>query len=92
MWLIKSNDQSIQINITPGQFHDYYKPIEATRKHIAEATNISAEEKAGIVTTGYGHMGDGDIHINIAIPGYDNPSLLERINASVWPFIMDWTK
>ena len=37
-------------------------------------------------------MGDGDIHINIAIPGYDNPSLLERLNKLVWPFVMNWVK
>ena len=54
--------------------------------------NLSADEKEGIVTIGYGHMGDGDIHVNIAIPGYDNPDLLQRLNTAVFPFLMDWIK
>ena len=37
-------------------------------------------------------MGDGDIHINVAFPGYDNHDLLKRLNASVWPFVMNFVK
>ena len=55
-------------------------------------SNVSAEEKEGIVTYGYGHMADGDVHINIAIPGSSSPCLMKRLNKDVWPFVMDWVK
>ena len=80
------------MNVTPGSFKDYYKGVEQTRKIIKEATTLSTEEKDSIVTYGYGHMGDGDIHINLAFPGYDNHDLLKRLNDLVFPSVMDWVK
>ena len=55
-------------------------------------TDVTAEEKEGIVTYGYGHIADGDVHLNIAIPGFDKPDLMKRLNTNVWPFVMDWIK
>ena len=50
----------------------YYRCVEATRKHISEATTLSDEEKRATLTTGYGHVGDGNLHLNVSIPGYED--------------------
>ena len=53
----------------------FYKIVEYTRDQIAQSSEFTASEKESIKTIGYGHIGDGNLHINIMIPGYDNPEL-----------------
>ena len=36
-------------------------------------------------------MGDGDLHINLAVPG-ENQELLDRVNDLVQPKVMEWVK
>ena len=78
--------------MSPGKITDYYKIVEETRELINNASDISANEKKDIITLSYGHIADGDITINVAIPGYDNEDLLQRLNAKVFPFMMDFTR
>ena len=37
-------------------------------------------------------MGDGDIHINVLIPGHDNKDLFDRVSTLVHPFVMDFIR
>jgi len=39
---------------------------------INSSPDFTPEEKSMILVTGYGHIGDGNLHLNIAIKGYDN--------------------
>ena len=68
--------------MTPGNLLQYYDGVEFTRDLIKKSDIFTNEEKEQIVTYGYGHMGDGDIHINLAVPG-DNKDLLDRLNGLV---------
>ena len=70
---------------------DYYSVVEYVRKLINETDTISSEEKNTIVVWGYGHMGDGDLHIDIAVPG-ENQELLDRANDLVLPKVMAWVR
>jgi D-2-hydroxyglutarate dehydrogenase len=37
---------------------------------------------------GYGHVGDGNLHLNISAPGQaDSPELLKQIE----PYVYEWT-
>lgn len=54
---------------------NFYKIVEETKKRIQEATTLSDSEKERIRVAGYGHIGDGNIHLNVAIPGYDDKEL-----------------
>lgn len=57
------------------QPRDYYNCVEATRNIISQASSLSQEEKDSIVTVGYGHIGDGNLHLNCSLPGYENEDL-----------------
>ena len=54
---------------------DYYTCVEATRDIIRKSSTLSKEEKDSIVTVGYGHLGDGNLHLNCSVVGYDDHSL-----------------
>jgi FAD/FMN-containing dehydrogenase len=49
--------------------------VEETRKLIQESDLLSPEDKSSIVTNGYGHVGDGNLHLNISLKGYKNEDL-----------------
>jgi len=54
----------------------YYKVVEETRAFIKNSTEFTQEEKDAIRTNGYGHVGDGNLHLNISIKGgYENKDL-----------------
>ena len=51
---------------------------------------MTAKEKKLISTYGFGHMADGDIHINICIEGKENRELSQRLSNFVDPLVMDY--
>ena len=53
---------------------------------------MSQAEKALISTYGFGHMADGDIHINICVAGLENYELSQRLNNFVDPFVMEFIR
>jgi FAD/FMN-containing dehydrogenase len=42
--------------------------------------------------TGYGHIGDGNVHLNVCTPGYDNHDLRDRLSYAVNSFVFDYVK
>jgi (R)-2-hydroxyglutarate---pyruvate transhydrogenase len=53
----------------------YYKVVEDTQEEINKSDILSQEEKEAIYVNGYGHVGDGNLHLNISLPGYDDKDL-----------------
>lgn len=45
-----------------------------------------------IDVTGYGHIGDGNVHLNVCIPGYDNTDLQDRLSDLVDHFVFEYVK
>ena len=41
---------------------------------------------------GHGHVGDGNLHLNVVLPGYEDKSLQERTKATIEPFVMDYVR
>ena len=66
--------------------------VEETRNVIANSQEITASEKEEIVTTGYGHIGDGNLHLNISLKGYGNVELEKKLERVVEPFVMQFVK
>ena len=66
--------QTLKYDISLGTEH-YYKIVEDVQALINSSPEFNAEEKTQIQVTGYGHIADGNLHLNIAIPGYDNITL-----------------
>ena len=48
-------------------------------QRILDTKDLSDAEKKVALTTGYGHIGDGNVHLNVSIPGYENEDLYERM-------------
>ena len=59
---------------------------------VSQAPNLSAEERETIKIGGYGHVGDGNLHLNVTCKGYDDKDLVERMNDIIDPFVMNFVK
>lgn len=76
-----------------------YEMVEAVRERLGceEGGDVRAVDGggaggggAGVRVVGYGHVGDGNLHLNVSAPGakgYD-PDLLARLE----PFVFEWTR
>jgi D-2-hydroxyglutarate dehydrogenase len=54
----------------------------------AAASSSSSSRHQGVRVVGYGHVGDGNLHLNVSAPqGYD-PDLLRRLE----PFVFEWVR
>ncbi|KMZ56743.1 UDP-N-acetylmuramate dehydrogenase, partial [Zostera marina] len=54
-----------------------YKIVEEIRQRLGNSAKV----------IGYGHLGDGNLHLNILTDSYDNNDILSKIE----PFVYEWT-
>jgi FAD/FMN-containing dehydrogenase len=65
---------------------ELYSLVDETREKIAEAGLIGETEDHPVVkVVGYGHMGDSNLHLNVATRRYD-----ERVEKVLEPFVYEW--
>ena len=66
-----------------------YDIIPATRERMEQAGLISEsdESKPVLDVIGYGHMGDSNLHLNVATRRYD-----KRVEEALEPFVYEWVK
>jgi FAD/FMN-containing dehydrogenase len=50
----------------------YYECVKATRELV---DNSGLKDVDKMVTTGFGHIGDGNLHVNVSLPGYEDKEL-----------------
>ena len=67
----------------------FYKIVDETRSVINNSAEFTRSEKDAVVTTGYGHIGDGNLHLNVSIPGYSDQDLQEKLSRVVEPTLRD---
>ena len=84
-------NQTLKYDISLPASH-YYQIVEATRELISKSDEFNAEEKTKILPNGHGHVGDGNLHLNVVLPGYDDVSLQERAKNVIEPFVMDYVR
>lgn len=53
-----------------------YDLVEEMRARLGPAVNV----------LGYGHLGDGNLHLNVSLPAYD-----DAVFAKIEPFVYEWT-
>ena len=64
-----------------------YEVVEAARARMAELFPDEAASPDGAVkVVGYGHLGDGNIHLNISTPRYE-----ERFEQGLEPWVYEHT-
>ena len=67
---------------------DYYRIVEETRQIIA-ASDLPAALKSSIITTGFGHIGDGNVHLMVSLrDGVD----MRPVEKLVEPFVMEFVR
>ncbi|CAJ1930312.1 unnamed protein product [Sphenostylis stenocarpa] len=54
-----------------------YNLVEEMRSKLGNTANV----------IGYGHLGDGNLHLNVSTPHYDDDKILSQIE----PFVYEWT-
>lgn len=59
---------------------------------VASSDQLNAEERQLVTVHGYGHIGDGNLHLEVCVRGHTQTELLERLNSFVNPFVMDFVK
>jgi len=67
----------------------YYECVKATRD-LVEKSNLKNKDK--LVTTGFGHIGDGNLHVNVSLPGYEDKELQAQVYSLVDPFVMEFAR
>jgi FAD/FMN-containing dehydrogenase len=66
--------------------------VEDVRALIQNSPEFSASEKTTILPNGHGHVGDGNLHLNVVLPGYGDKNLQERVKRVIEPFVMDYVR
>ena len=65
---------------------ELYSLVEDTRTRLEEKGLIGDDESKPVVdVVGYGHMGDANLHLNVATRGFD-----ERVEKALEPFVYEW--
>ncbi|KAK5953547.1 D-lactate ferricytochrome c oxidoreductase [Knufia fluminis] len=63
---------------------DLYKVVEDTRERL-ESKQLIGEGKVAKAVIGFGHMGDGNVHLNIPVRQYDH-----EVEAAIEPWVYEW--
>ena len=58
---------------------------------IIEATNDRVNQYGGRVL-GHGHIGDGNLHLNTVMKGFDDLGTAKKIKSVLTPFVFDYVK
>lgn len=61
-----------------------YELVNVTRQRLDEA-GLIGEDKPVVDVVGYGHLGDGNIHLNVPVRWYD-----KKVEKCIEPFVYEW--
>lgn len=59
--------------------------VEDTAAHLA-SVGVQVGAPHGVQVMGYGHVGDGNLHLNISAPGYT-----DAMKNALEPWVYEWT-
>ncbi len=58
---------------------DFYALVPILRERIGKDAKVG----------GYGHVGDGNIHINVTVEGYENDELANKVHKLLEPYVLE---
>lgn len=68
--------------------HELYDLVNETRDRLTEAGLVGTEESHPVVdVVGYGHMGDGNLHLNIPVRRFD-----KEVEKKLEPWVYEWVQ
>eukprot|EP00750_Incisomonas_marina_P030018 INCI7256.11.p2 GENE.INCI7256.11~~INCI7256.11.p2 ORF type:complete len:386 (-),score=57.82 INCI7256.11:3120-4277(-) len=62
-----------------------YDLVEDTRRQVQ---TIGNDDNSDVLVCGYGHLGDGNLHLNVNTPG---PQKRVEVESALEPFVYQWT-
>jgi (R)-2-hydroxyglutarate---pyruvate transhydrogenase len=66
----------------------FYKMVEDTREHLTKAGLVGDTDEYPVVDVmGYGHMGDGNLHLNVPTRGFN-----KKVENALEPFVYEMVK
>ncbi|XP_031400845.1 D-2-hydroxyglutarate dehydrogenase, mitochondrial-like isoform X1 [Punica granatum] len=83
IWHIREGLPEALIKAGPNYNYDLSLPVEKLY-NLVEEMRTRLDNLATVVA--YGHLGDGNLHLNISAPQYD-----DAILAQIEPFVYEWT-
>lgn len=67
---------------------ELYKLVEATRARLTEKGLLGDDDKfPAVAVCGFGHMGDGNLHLNITTRRFD-----KEVEKALEPFVYEWVQ
>lgn len=82
-WRIREGVPEALMRAGPVYKYDLSIPVEKMYS-LVEEMRLRLGQSANVV--GYGHLGDGNLHLNISAPRYD-----DTILAQIEPYVYEWT-
>ena len=73
-------------SIPVGKLYDLV--TDTRQRMMALAPELCADEK--VLVVGYGHMGDGNLHLNVLVRSGD-PADVRKVEQVIEPFVYEWT-
>jgi FAD/FMN-containing dehydrogenase len=68
--------------------HELYDLVNETRDRLTEAGLVGTEDSHPVVdVVGYGHMGDGNLHLNIPVRRFD-----KAVEKKLEPWVYEWVQ
>ena len=57
-----------------------------------DATREKLSEFPDLIISGYGHIGDGNLHLNVSLKGYEDKEMQARVSEATDGFVMNYVK
>lgn len=68
LWLLRDSISAAERAIGPAMQHDISVPVDAMPQFIEEVGANVERQFSGVTATGFGHLGDGNVHFHVLAP------------------------
>jgi len=91
LWLLR---EKVPVALgSQSQLHKYdvSLPMAAMYELVEETREVVGRRGVAARVVGYGHLGDGNLHLNVYVPGKHAAPPAPLLTPALEPFVYDWT-
>ena len=89
-WRLRDALSDAERSLGPATQHDIAVPVDAMPDFLAEATRACERQFQGTTASGFGHLGDGNIHFHVRAPsGADHETFYRKDAPRIERFVHD---
>lgn len=89
MWRLRDSISEAEAKEGPGAKHDISVPVGAMPDFVEQATAAVEARFPGVRVVAFGHLGDGNVHFNVAAPKSAAPDWLEGQGREITTLVHD---